>query len=78
MSSRTKEKQYEDLLKVREEVGTSSLGVMTNQVWHDDPRRLAFLLSRYKFVSKMLGGKAKVAEMGCGDAFGSLRSASSA
>lgn len=71
MSSKTKEKQYEDLLKVREEIGTSSLGVMMNQVWHDDPRRLAFVLARYKFVSKMLSGKKKVAELGCGDAFGS-------
>ena len=67
----TKETQYNDLLKVREEIGTQSLGVMMNQVWHDDPRRLAFVLARYKFVSKMLSGKNKVAELGCGDAFGS-------
>ena len=67
----TKEVQYNDLLKVREEIGTSSLGVMMNQVWYDDPRRLAFVLARYKFVSKMLSGKHKVAELGCGDAFGS-------
>ncbi|MBI3631029.1 MAG: class I SAM-dependent methyltransferase [Candidatus Sungbacteria bacterium] len=44
---------------------------MTNQVWHDDPRRLTFVLARYKFVSKMLSGRKKVAELGCGDAFGS-------
>jgi 2-polyprenyl-3-methyl-5-hydroxy-6-metoxy-1,4-benzoquinol methylase len=43
---------------------------MTNQVWHDDPRRLVFVLSRYKFVSKMLAGKKKVLEVGCADAFG--------
>jgi 2-polyprenyl-3-methyl-5-hydroxy-6-metoxy-1,4-benzoquinol methylase len=40
-------------------------------VWHDDPRRLAFVLARYKFVSKMLSGRGRVAELGCGDAFGS-------
>lgn len=67
----TKEKQYNDLLAVKNSVGIASLGVMTNQVWYDDPRRLAFLLSRYKFVSKMLSGKKKVAEVGCGDGFGS-------
>ncbi len=67
----TKETQYNDLLKVQDEIGTQSLGVMMNQVWHDDPRRLAFVLARYKFVSKMLSGKNKVAELGCGDAFGS-------
>jgi cyclopropane fatty-acyl-phospholipid synthase-like methyltransferase len=43
---------------------------MTNQVWEDDPRRLTFLLARYKFVSKMLSGKKFVGELGCGDAFG--------
>lgn len=67
----TKEKQYAELLEVQDRVGIASLGLMTNQVWYDDPRRLTFLLSRYKFVSKMLSGKVKVAEIGCGDAFGS-------
>jgi cyclopropane fatty-acyl-phospholipid synthase-like methyltransferase len=43
---------------------------MTNQVWHDDPRRVAFILARYKFVAKMLSGRKRVAEVGCGDAFG--------
>jgi SAM-dependent methyltransferase len=43
---------------------------MTNQVWHDDPRRLGILLARYKFVAKMLSGREHVAELGCGDAFG--------
>ncbi|MBV8091309.1 MAG: methyltransferase domain-containing protein [Alphaproteobacteria bacterium] len=42
---------------------------MTNQVWHEDPRRLAFILARYKFVAKMLSGYHAVAEVGCGDAF---------
>src|SRR5262249_55634934 len=41
-----------------------------NQVWHDDPRRVAFILARYKFVAKMLSGRKCVAEVGCGDAFG--------
>jgi len=48
----------------------AQLGLITNQVWHDDPRRLLFVLARYKFVAKMLGGKQKVLEIGCGDAFG--------
>lgn len=67
----TKEKQYVELLEVQNQVGIAKLGLMSNQVWYDDPRRLTFLLSRYKFVSKMLSGKSKVAEVGCGDAFGS-------
>jgi len=66
----TREPQYERLLEVQREVGLSSLGLMTNQVWHEDPRRLSFILARYKFVSKMLSGYRAVAEVGCGDAFG--------
>jgi galactokinase/mevalonate kinase-like predicted kinase len=27
---------------------------MTNQGWHDDPKRLAFTLTRYKFVAASL------------------------
>ena len=67
----TKEKQYSELLDVKDKIGIANLGLMMNQVWYDDPRRLAFVLSRYKFVSKILSGKNKVAELGCGDAFGS-------
>jgi 2-polyprenyl-3-methyl-5-hydroxy-6-metoxy-1,4-benzoquinol methylase len=67
----TVEPQYNDCLEVLHQQGLSQLGIMSNQVWHDDPRRLAFMLSRYKFVSKMLSGKKLAAEIGCGDAFGS-------
>jgi hypothetical protein len=68
--SQTKEPQYERLLEVRQEIGLNSLGLMTNQVWHEDPRRLTFILARYKFVAKMLSGYRTIAEVGCGDAFG--------
>jgi hypothetical protein len=66
----TREPQYQRLIDLRDEVGLTSLGLMTNQVWHDDPRRLGFVLSRYKFVAKMLSGCRDVGEVGCGDAFG--------
>ena len=67
----TKEPQYSNCLDVKDEIGLQRLGLMTNQVYYDDPRRLTFILARYKFVSKMLRGYASVAELGCGDAFGS-------
>ena len=69
-SNGMREKQYNDCLAVKEEMGLAELGLMTNQVWHDDPRRLAILLARYKFVAKMFSGRKDVAEVGCGDAFG--------
>jgi 2-polyprenyl-3-methyl-5-hydroxy-6-metoxy-1,4-benzoquinol methylase len=56
-------------VEVRDTVGLAKLGLMTNQVWFNDPRRLLFSLSRYKFVAKMLSGAEDVLEVGCGDAF---------
>jgi len=67
---KTREPQYEALLRRREERGVARLGLMSSQVYFDDPKRLAFVLSRYKFVSKMLDGHAHVLEIGCADAFG--------
>ena len=66
----TKEPQYSACLDVAEKHGIARLGLMTNQVWHDDPKRLLFILARYKFVARMLEGRPYVFEVGCGDAFG--------
>lgn len=68
---RTKEPQYDFLLDIRDRNGVTPLGLMANQVWHDDPRRLAFTFARYKFVSKMMSGRSNVLEIGCADAFAS-------
>jgi 2-polyprenyl-3-methyl-5-hydroxy-6-metoxy-1,4-benzoquinol methylase len=67
--SRTKEPQYNALLELKAKHGVAQLGLMTNQGWHDDPKRLAFTLARYKFVAKMLAGRKTVLEIGCADAF---------
>ncbi|MDD5262503.1 MAG: class I SAM-dependent methyltransferase [Methylacidiphilales bacterium] len=67
--NQTREKQYQFLIE-REKQGLSKFGLMSSQVWQDDPRRLGFVLSRYKFVSKMLSGMNHVLEIGCADAFG--------
>jgi 2-polyprenyl-3-methyl-5-hydroxy-6-metoxy-1,4-benzoquinol methylase len=69
-SLRTREPQYQRTLEIAAEKGLTTLGLMTNQVWEDDPRRLLITLSRYKFVAKMLSGKQEVLEVGCADAFG--------
>ncbi|MGO9607174.1 MAG: class I SAM-dependent methyltransferase [Candidatus Binataceae bacterium] len=71
MAEATREPQYAHCIELRNEAGLTPLGLMTNQVWHDDPRRLGILLARYKFVAKMLSGNRHVGEVGCGDAFGS-------
>ncbi len=62
---KTKEQQYSYLLDLNER----KLGLMMNRVWDNDPKRMAFVLSRYKFVSKMFEGYNEVLEIGCGDAW---------
>lgn len=38
--------------------------------FRNDPKRLGFVLSRYKFSSKMLGKRKSVLELGCSDGIG--------
>ncbi len=66
----TREAQYQILLTQAEQEGLERMGLMSSQVWRDDPRRLLFVLARYKFVSKMFSGMSRVLEVGCADAFG--------
>lgn len=58
------------MLAAKEEIGIQRFGLMSNYAWYDDPKRLSFHFSRYKFVSKMLSGRQNVLEVGCADAFG--------
>lgn len=67
---RTREPQYQSCVDLAEQRGRTQFGLMTNQTWHDNPRHLLFVLSRYKFVAKMLAGRERVLEVGCADAFG--------
>lgn len=68
--AKTRERQYQFQVSHDAKHGRAKFGLMTSAAWHEDPRRLLFLLSRYKFVGKMLAGKKRVLEVGCGDAFG--------
>lgn len=47
-----------------------SLGPWTSYSLVNDPKHMAFVLSRYKFVSKLLANKKRILEIGCGDGFG--------
>lgn len=65
----TRDPVNQRLLDIRSEIGDTRLGLMSNQSWHDDPQRMLFSMSRYKFVSKMFSGRTNVLEIGCGDGF---------
>ncbi|MBI2839846.1 MAG: class I SAM-dependent methyltransferase [Acidobacteria bacterium] len=70
MTDRTREPQYQNCIDIQDSVGLTRLGLMSNQTWYDDPKRLVFVMSRYKFVSRLLSGMKNVLEVGCADAFG--------
>lgn len=65
----TRETQYQPSIDIADEHGQAQLGLMINQAWHDDPKRLTFTFARYKFAAKMLAGMERVLEVGCGDGF---------
>lgn len=45
------------------------MGYMSSDGFRKDPKRITFTAARYKFVAKMLEGKATVLEIGAGDGF---------
>ncbi|MDE7185638.1 MAG: hypothetical protein K2O40_14525 [Lachnospiraceae bacterium] len=63
-------KRYDDVMEEYFNTKELKLGSWTSESMTHDPRHLAFVLSRYKFVAKMLEGKNSVLEVGCGDGFG--------
>ena len=69
-TDKTREPQYQESLDLRDAQGLARLGLMSSQTWHLDPKRLLFVLSRYKFVARMFSGFGHVLEVGCADAFG--------
>jgi 2-polyprenyl-3-methyl-5-hydroxy-6-metoxy-1,4-benzoquinol methylase len=67
--ARTTGPEFQDQLDSFAALGPLELGPSASSVWRTDPRRFPIVLSRYKFVSKMLVGRASALEVGCGDGF---------
>ncbi|MBI3251583.1 MAG: class I SAM-dependent methyltransferase [Candidatus Andersenbacteria bacterium] len=78
MKKSTKEPQYNRQVHDMDKHGPAIMGLTTSYFWRHDPKHLLFTLGRYKFVAKMMIGKKRVAEVGCGDAFGARLLASQA
>jgi|LauGreDrversion4_2_1035121.scaffolds.fasta_scaffold38066_3 2-polyprenyl-3-methyl-5-hydroxy-6-metoxy-1,4-benzoquinol methylase len=64
------EPQYQILENEVNCSGLAKFGSMSSFTWNTDPKRLLFVLARYKFAAKMLAGRNNVLEIGCGDGFG--------
>ena len=66
------------ITKKRERAGAGSLTggrkIGLGRHWsynlHNDPKRLAFVLSRYKFSARMAGHNKRILELGCGEGIG--------
>ncbi len=69
ITGRTVGPEYQDTLDDMAALGSVELGPCASMIWRRDPRRMAIVLSRYKFVAKMLAGKATALEVGCSDGF---------
>jgi len=63
-------KRYDEEMREYFNTDELRLGPWTSESMMHDPKHLAFVLSRYKFVAKMLEGRRNVLEVGCGDGFG--------
>jgi cyclopropane fatty-acyl-phospholipid synthase-like methyltransferase len=69
--AREGEAQYGSAIDFVRRQGLQRMGLHASWAWHDDPKRMAFSLARYKFVAKMLDGAREVLEVGCADGFAS-------
>ena len=52
------------LMKETKKYGYTSLGLNSNYMWNNDPKKLFISMARYKFVSRILEGKKNVLEIG--------------
>lgn len=67
--ARTTGPEFQEQLDNFAKLGAVEMGPSSSSAWRTDPRRLPIVLSRYKFVSKMLAGRGAVLEAGCADGF---------
>tara|TARA_B110000438_G_C15740122_1_gene618081 strand:- start:72 stop:755 length:684 start_codon:yes stop_codon:yes gene_type:complete len=64
-----KKKFIDKQVSIIEKTKRIYMGKHVSYIWEHDTKHLAFSLSRYKFVSKMLEGYNSVLEVGAGDGF---------
>ena len=70
MVKKTAEEAHRDAVRIQLKEERIVLGPYASHSLRTDAKHLCFVLSRYKFCAKLLEGKQKVLEIGCGDAVG--------
>ena len=59
-----KKKPLDILISETKKFGNTTLGLNSNYMWNNDPKKLFISMSRYKFVAKILEEKKNVLEIG--------------
>jgi len=70
MAKMSQKKAFEVASSYQFDTEPMRLGPWTSFSLLNDPKHMCFVLSRYKFCSKMMAGKKTILEIGCGDGFG--------
>ena len=70
MAKKTAEEAHRDAVRTQSTDERIVLGPYASHSLRTDSKHLCFVLSRYKFCARLLEGKRKVLEIGCGDAVG--------
>ena len=71
MDSSYHETQYNIFTEYDAKYGKTTFGAMSSFTWNNDPKRLLFMLARYKSVASLLRGSKHALDIGCGDSFAS-------
>lgn len=64
------QKTFEIATKDQFATPSVELGPWASYSLREDPKHMSFVLARYKFAKKMMEGKRRILEIGCGDGFG--------
>lgn len=70
MRIETNEKQIWETTSQLLENYSFQMGPLWNQRFRQDPKQIAFVLSQYKFASKMIGSRDLILELACGEGIG--------
>lgn len=68
-SSKFAKKSYKPASDFAKYSGNLKLGINTSYIYSKDPKYLGFLISRHKFVGKLIAGSKNVLEIGCAEGF---------
>lgn len=70
-TSKLAKKSYKPASNIKNYDKNISLGINTSYIYSKDPKYLGFLISRHKFIGKLISNFKNVLEIGCAEGFSS-------